>query len=71
MSDINWQQVINNLRESGMAQAEIAEQCKVSQAAIQQLNSGKTKEPKFSIGEKLIYLLGSKAVKKQKTPSGN
>lgn len=71
MPSIDWPQVIESLKSSGMTQAEIAQHCNVSQAAIQQLNAGKTKEPKHSIGERLIYLMVRSNISKQKAPSGN
>ena len=69
MSNIDWQQVVKDLTNSGMTQAEIAEQCNLSQAAIQYLGSGETKEPKHSTGERLLFLLAKKSAPKQKTPS--
>lgn len=51
-----WQILLKGLKKQGWSQARIAEHCKVTQAAINQLNIGKSREPRHSLGENLIKL---------------
>lgn len=51
-----WQTLLKGLKKQGWSQARIAEHCKVTQAAINQLNIGKSREPRHSLGENLIKL---------------
>lgn len=51
-----WQTLLIGLKRKGWTQASIATHCKVTQAAINQLNIGKSKEPRHSLGENLIAL---------------
>lgn len=51
-----WQKLLIGLKKQGWSQARIAEHCNVTQAAINQLNIGKSKEPRHSLGENLIAL---------------
>ena len=53
---INWRKLIDDLVKSGLTQSQIGEKCGVTQAAIQLIKSGKTNEPKHSLGERLLAL---------------
>lgn len=57
INQTKWQKIIAELKEKGWKQTEIGDACRISQSAITQLNSGSTKEPRHSIGEKIIALL--------------
>ena len=47
---------LKDLKKQGWSQERIANHCKVTQAAINQLNIGKSREPRHSLGENLIKL---------------
>lgn len=51
-----WQLLLKDLKKQGWSQERIANHCKVTQAAINQLNIGKSREPRHSLGENLIEL---------------
>ena len=53
---INWQKLIDDLVKSGLTQSQIGEKCGVTQPAIQLIYSGKTNEPRYSLGERLLAL---------------
>ena len=53
---INWKKIIDDLVRSGLTQSQIGEKCGVTQSAIQLIYSGKTNEPKHSLGEILLAL---------------
>lgn len=59
MTQTKWQEIIAELKKAGWTQTAIGNECGVSQAAINQIKLGLTKEPSHSIGEKLIELLNS------------
>lgn len=54
-----WQEIIAQLKDAGWTQTAIGKECGVSQAAINQIKLGLTKEPGHSVGEKLIELLNA------------
>jgi len=56
MKQVDWQQIVKDLVKSGMTQAQIGEACGVTQAAVNLVNIGVTKDPKYSFGEKLLVL---------------
>jgi|GEM_PF-2927942 len=56
MTQTKWQEIIAELKKAGWTQTAIAKECGVSQAAINQIKLGSTKEPSHSVGEKLIEL---------------
>lgn len=59
MNKTKWQEIIAELKKAGWTQTAIGKECGVSQAAINQIKLGLTKEPSHSIGEKLIELLNT------------
>lgn len=59
MNQTRWQEIIADLKKAGWTQTAIGKECGVSQAAINQIKLGSTKEPSHSIGEKLIELLNA------------
>jgi transcriptional regulator with XRE-family HTH domain len=54
---MDWTSLIAELTQLGYTQPEIAKQCGCGQATISDLASGKTKEPRHSLGEDLRRLL--------------
>ena len=52
--NINWRIILNELKEHGATQAEIADAVGLSQGAINQLKSGVIKEPRYSAGVRLL-----------------
>ena len=59
MNKTKWQEIIAELKKAGWTQTAIGKECGVSQAAINQIKLGLTKEPSHSIGERLIELLNT------------
>jgi transcriptional regulator with XRE-family HTH domain len=53
---MDWQKIILELRETGLKQVDITEQTGISKATLSELRHGKTKEPSWSIGDKLLQL---------------
>jgi hypothetical protein len=54
---MDWTSLIAELVKCGYTQPKIAEHCKCGQATISDLASGKTTEPRHSLGESLRGLL--------------
>ena len=52
-----WQVLLGILKVKGWTQTDIGRVCGVSQAAINQINIGNTKEPRHELGENLLSLL--------------
>ena len=52
-----WQVLLGILKVQGWTQTDIGLVCGVSQAAINQINIGNTKEPRHELGENLLSLL--------------
>lgn len=53
---MDWKQVISELISSGLTQCEIAKAAGVAQSAISELYTGKTTEPRYSTGLRLMQL---------------
>lgn len=53
---MDWKQIISDMRENGLTQAQIAERAKVAQSFVSELSTGAAKDPRFSIGQRLISL---------------
>lgn len=59
---MDWTSLIKTLTDRGFTQMEIAEKCgKVTQSAISDLATGKTKSPSFNLGQALVNLAKQKA----------
>lgn len=54
---MDWKSLIAVLQSRGLTQAQIAAECKCGQPSISDLATGKTLEPRFSLGEALLSLL--------------
>lgn len=65
MKQTQWQEILKSLKSHGWTQAEIARECNISQPAVQQINSGSTKEPRYSVGKRLIELHKLRGNKKE------
>jgi transcriptional regulator with XRE-family HTH domain len=53
---MDWQKIILELRATGLKQVDITEQTGISKATLSELRHGKTQEPSWSIGAKLLQL---------------
>lgn len=54
---MNWKNIISELINLQMTQQQIAEKCGCGQTTISELAIGKTQNPSFALGQKLIELL--------------
>jgi len=54
---MDWKSTIADLQALGMSQPQIAAVCGCGQATISDLASGKTQDPRHSLGQNLIALL--------------
>lgn len=55
-SPTKWQILLKTLKRHGWTQTNIGLECGVTQAAINQIKLGNTKEPKHELGENLLAL---------------
>ena len=53
---MNWSNVIAELQAAGWSQPQIAAECGCAQSTISDLAGGRTKDPRYTIGEKLKQL---------------
>lgn len=53
---MDWKDLLSELFASGMTQTVVAERIGVAQSAISELATGKTKEPRWTTGQKLRAL---------------
>lgn len=65
MKQTQWQKILKSLKDKGWTQTDIAYECNISQSAVQQINSGIIKEPRYSVGKRLIELNKIKGSKKE------
>lgn len=56
MRAMNWKNLIADLMDSGMTQAEIAEKCLTSQGHVSDLYRGVRVQPGWALGERLRAL---------------
>lgn len=56
MKQTNWQDVILLLRIRGHTQADIARMTGTTQSVISDIAAGKTRDPRYSTGRKLLNL---------------
>jgi transcriptional regulator with XRE-family HTH domain len=65
---MNWIDLITQLNAHGLTQQQIAAACGCGQTTISEIAAGKTKDPRYGLGQKLIDLL---AQQKEDTPPAN
>ncbi len=53
---MDWPKILEDLREAGWTQAEIAERCGVAQPTVSDLQRGESKAPSFTFGVALMAL---------------
>lgn len=53
---MDWKDLLSEMFANGLTQTVIAERVGVAQSAISELATGKTKEPRWSTGQKLRSL---------------
>ena len=63
--NITWQQLIQDLRDSGMPMCVIAKRCDLSPQAVTDIGSGRTAEPKGFAAVKM-YALHARRMRSQK-----
>lgn len=56
MKPIDWTLIISELMQAGTSQAAIAAGCGVAQSTISDLHRGRTRQPNFELGTKLVQL---------------
>ena len=67
---MDWKQLIADLAQLGISQAEIATKTGIAPSAISELATGKTREPRWTTGQKLRTLLSAEKRKASKpTPA--
>lgn len=53
---MNWAETIALLKQAGYGQAEVARICRCGQSTINELATGKTKQPRYALGLALLAL---------------
>lgn len=53
---MNWSVVIADIQAAGWSQPRIAAECDCAQSTISDLAAGRTKDPRYTIGEALLRL---------------
>lgn len=53
---MNWKQIIDEIKSTGMTQREIADEIGVSVGALSELKDGKICDPRWSRGDALLAL---------------
>ncbi len=53
---MNWKTLIEQIKDKGLSQQDIAARCNCGQATISDLAKGTTEDPRFSLGEALQAL---------------
>ena len=56
MAAMDWITMVSALQARGWSQARIADRCGCAQSAISDLAAGRTRDPRYSLGEKLAHL---------------
>jgi transcriptional regulator with XRE-family HTH domain len=57
---MTWKSIVAELQALGLSQPQIANACGCRQGTISAIATGKTAEPKFGLGKKLLELLADK-----------
>lgn len=53
---MDWKKVIQRIRKRGWSQARIGSHCGVAQSTISDIEHGRTKQPRFLLGMKLVEM---------------
>lgn len=53
---MNWPALISDIQAAGWSQPQIAAECHCAQSTISDLAGGRTKDPRYTIGERLKQL---------------
>ena len=56
MAGMNWKKLIADIQEAGYTQTQIADSVGCKQSSLSDLATGKTKEPLYRIGERLVAM---------------
>lgn len=54
---MDWKQLILDITQLGISQADISIKTGIAPSAISELATGKTREPRWTTGQKLLQLL--------------
>ena len=66
---VMWQTIIKEIKlASGLTQPEIANKCGCGQTTISELETGKTGDPRYTLGKSLLSLHRKHCGKRTKTP---
>lgn len=65
---MDWKSTIAELQAHGLSQPQIAAVCGCGQATISDLASGKTQDPRHSLGQNLIALLEKVVLEAEASP---
>lgn len=57
MRGMNWQKIIQRLARKGYTLADLCRLCKAGHGTIHDLANGRTKEPRWGLGNRLLELL--------------
>jgi len=57
---MNWQKIIKQLARKGYTLADLSRICKCGHGTIHDLASGRTKEPRWALGNELLKMLEAK-----------
>ena len=69
---MRWSHVITQIQQRhGLTQPQIAERVGCSQAAISHLHIGRTPEPRYSVGQRLLELANSDAAPRHPAPGAS
>ena len=64
---MNFQQLVTDLNEAGMSEAEIGGVIGLSQSQVHRLKTGESKHPNWEAGQKLVTLHKSRILKTKKS----
>lgn len=64
---MDWPQLIKELADAKVTQAQIAEACGVTQSTVSEVSRGIIKSPSYTFGTRLIALHGEKVGRAEQT----
>lgn len=65
---MDFKTLLQELKAVGLTQKQIADQCGCSQATVSEMERGKTLDPHFSIGSRMVALHARKTKRRNRTP---
>jgi len=61
---MDWNKIVAEIKETGLTQAQIADEIGVAVGSLSELCTGKVSEPKWSRGDALLELHASRVAKR-------